>query len=573
MGTSNAPTISPTACMILVSCLALLRPDSAAAGETGAAGQPAGVRNLIVNPDFSRSSPAEKSSGPDRRWLPSYEKEPFLPLGWEVQPSGNGAGVLSVADDDGRATLEVRTKKGQQVRLRQYVEVVPKTSYTCGVSVKGRGSVTLRSFACIPATNQDFGAKDGKAGDAWTKLSLRAVVGYHRHVLALMVDVRDDADVLLRGAEVTAPLPDGALPETLVTTKPAKDQSTLYIEDFDGPSCSFPVDKDCELTGTDAGRFGRGLLVTPKSGGAKARLHFGKLPETGTIEFWYKPETKLPENGNPNSYICPFVLTTPTAFKQFVVMLNSWATSVIFGFQTQQWDGRHSWAGTFSLGNSGWANWKAATWHHVAGSWDKQATRLYVDGALQGIRILGGEPTEWTCPASDIQRPEGEALDLLLPTACTVDEIRVSSGLRYGPFIPVGAISSPLVVERPEPTPAAGGGAYLQTPERDLEAHRNKAILPVPDPKADYVFGADTAKPAWQGMSGMKREKDCFGAGVEGIALDVNQEWDRPSAIYWKLEGIQPGKYYAGLWQETQRRQWDWQATDPRVSEYNPDSL
>ena len=71
----------------------------------------------------------------------------------------------------------------------------------------------------------------------------------------------------------------------------------------------------------------------------------------------------------------------------------------------------------------------------------------------------------------------------------------------------------------------------------------------------------------------MKVTKDYFGPGVDAMEFDTNQEWERPSAIYWKLADVKPGKYYLGLWQETDGKQWDWQPTDPRVSEYWPDML
>ena len=99
-------------------------------------------------------------------------------------------------------------------------------------------------------------------------------IGYHRHVACLNVDVSGDADVLLRGAEFSAPLPTGPLPETLVTTKPSRDENILYFEDFDGTSCTFDLGKDCKLTADNGGRFGRGLLVTPTSGARQARSPF-----------------------------------------------------------------------------------------------------------------------------------------------------------------------------------------------------------------------------------------------------------------------------------------------------------
>ncbi len=142
------------------------------------------------------------------------------------------------------------------MRLRQYVEVVPEATYNCELSIKGKGSVTLRPSACIPAVWQDLGTASAQATANWTRVQLPVKIGYHRHVLAFHIELGEQCDVQLRGAQVSATLPAGPLPEDLVTTKPARDAHTLYFEDFDGPSCSFELGKDCKLTADGGGRFG-----------------------------------------------------------------------------------------------------------------------------------------------------------------------------------------------------------------------------------------------------------------------------------------------------------------------------
>ena len=141
--------------------------------------------------------------------------------------------------------------------------------------------------------------------------------------------------------------------------------------------------------------------------------------------------------------------------------------------------------------------------------------------------------------------------------------------------MPEGAKNSPFVIEHDASNSlqAAAGGRRLETSEKDLNAARLKVIAKAPDVQAAYVFNASQAKPAWEGMAGMKLTKDCFGAGADGVELDGNQESDRPSAIYWKLTDIEPGKHWLGLWQETQGKQWNWEPTDPRVCEYWPEKL
>ena len=533
-------------------------------------------RNLVVNADFARTFAARRSPEPYIRNMPGLDKDSAMPCAWTVQPNrwpaaGTDAiGAVLPVQVDGGSALHVVTHKAQNMRLRQYVEVVPEAAYTCAIWIKGKGTVTIRPYAHTPAVGQDLGAATAQATAEWAKVQLPVKIGYHRHVAAVIIDIGEDTDVLLRGVEFSAPLPAAPLPEVLVAAKPIHDEDTLYLEDFDGTSCSFEVGKDCKLTADNGGRFGRGLIVTPTAGGAKARLHFGKLPETGTIEFWYKP-TVFPE-ANVNASMNPLMLTTPTAYKQLVFQVSSWQTTLRFGFQKEQWDGEDPWATSAGMGNSGWGLWQPGTWHHLAGSWDGQAVRLYVDGQLEGIRIQGGMPSDWSCQSKDVERPNGDALELVLPAAGVVDEIRVSKGLRFGPFVPQGAKNPPLMMEQGGAGALqAAGGSHLETSENDLNAARFKMIAKIPEvQQAAYVFDANQAKPAWEGMAGMKPVKDFFGPGADGVSLEVGIESDgttvRDSAIYWKLTDIKPGKYYVGLWQETG-------GYDKRVSEFSQERL
>ena len=85
--------------------------------------------------------------------------------------------------------------------------------------------------------------------------------------------------------------------------------------------------------------------------------------------------------------------------------------------------------------------------------------------------------------------------------------------------------------------------------EADLDKERARLISPVPPSKADYSFGIDQVRPAWEGMTGMKVQKDYFGKGVDGMEVQVQQ--DVGHAMYWRIENIEPGDYYVGLWAES----------------------
>lgn len=539
-------------------------------------------RNLTVNGDFARTYPARPSPAPVVRNSPAMNKDSTLPCAWVVEPnrwptgSMENIGTVAAVRENGKPALHVTTGKGENVRLRQSIEVVPEASYTCSVWVKGKGSVGVVASAQVPAVGQELGASRTQATPNWTQLKFSGKVGYHRHVASMILETGENSDVMFRGAEFIANLPDGSLPEDLVTAKPVSDSDTLYFEDFDRPTCSFDLTKDCKLTDNGCGRFGRGLVVTPTAGGAKARMHIGNLPKTGTIEFWYKP-LALPEaDFNCNNGTGVLALTTDATYKQLNFVITSYYTTIRFGFRKEQWDCRDNSATSMDLNNPGWGFWQPGVWHHLAGSWDGQVTRLYVDGQLEGYRIQGGLRTQWSCEPKNAEPPAGVAVDLVLPAAGVIDEIRVSKVLRYGPFVPEGTKNVPLVmdVDPAFQTGVTAGGPHIETSEKDMNDARLKNTPAIPEVQANKVLPATTAMPGWEGMDGFTVKKDYFGQGIDGVELDTNREYERPNHMYWKLpEDFKAGKYYVGLWQETQGKGWDWAPTDPRVSEYWPDKL
>ena len=125
-------------------------------------------------------------------------------------------------------------------------------------------------------------------------------IGFHRHVASLHIDIGENADVLLRGAEFSAPLPAGPLPEDLVAAETGRDAKTLYFEDFDGTSCTFDLGKDCKLTADNGGRFGRGLLVKPTAGGARRASISASCPRPAR------------SNSGTSPPLCPWPPTTST---------------------------------------------------------------------------------------------------------------------------------------------------------------------------------------------------------------------------------------------------------------------
>ena len=133
-------------------------------------------------------------------------------------------------------------------------------------------------------------------------------------------------------------------------------------------------------------------------------------------------------------------LTTAATCKELNFIVTGFYTTIRFGFRQEQWDARDNAAACMSLNSPGWGFWQPGVWHHLAGSWDGQATRLYVDGQLEGYRIQGGSlKTPWSCDPKSAELPAGVVVDMILPAPGVIDEIRISKALRYGPFVPEGA--------------------------------------------------------------------------------------------------------------------------------------
>ena len=103
-------------------------------------------------------------------------------------------------------------------------------------------------------------------------------------------------------------------------------------------------------------------------------MHIGNLPTVGTIEFWYKPSVFCDAGFDCNSGMGVLALTTDATYKQLNFVTSGFYTTIRFGFRKEQWDCRDNSATCMDLNNPGWGFWQPGIWHHLAGSWDGQAT-------------------------------------------------------------------------------------------------------------------------------------------------------------------------------------------------------
>jgi hypothetical protein len=511
-------------------------------GAAGLAKADVGRVNLIVNPNFERVYAAQRDSATDpalertdHKMLPKYEDRPALPYGWNLSLSKDEAATLSWVDEAGLKALRVQVPKGESARLVQcYVEVVPGGAYDFGLGVKGSGRVNLFAMAGEPAPDEWLTSTGLDAGAEWKQIHAQKKIDPHRHLAKFCIDIPGPADVTIRGAEFSVPTASAA-PADPLTVKPVKDADTIFFEDFDGPTQAVKLNSGARLTDKDGGRFGRGLITSDKDGGAITHLSLGELPVKGTIEFWFKPSS-LP---GPSGCGVPLAITTLTPGMSQTQM--EFRSNIFYGVGKMGFGFRQGYNYERATAESaGW--WRPGTWHHIAGSWDGDVMRLYADGVMEAA-----------CYGKDKMFPHGIAADLILPLNGVIDEIRISKSLRYGPVVPEGVktvLYSLATTSAPPPAPMAA----KDVKEEDLDKERAKLISPVPPSTADYTFGIDQVRPAWEGMTGMKVQKDYFGKGVDGMEAQFVQEPGR--AMYWRVEKVQAGDYYVGLWVESSNPQW-----------------
>ena len=137
--------------------------------------------------------------------------------------------------------------------------------------------------------------------------------------------------------------------------------------------------------------------------------------------------------------------------------------------------------------------------------------------------------------------------NLVLSQDRVIDEIRISKCLRYGPVLPEGVkpvLYSLATVSAP---PAATDAKEVK--EEELDKERAKLVSPLPQSTADCTFGIGQLRPSWEGMSGMKVQKDYFGKGADGLEAQTQRGSGR--SMYWRLDKIEAGDYYVGLWLES----------------------
>ena len=338
-----------------------------------------------------------------------------------------------------------------------------------------------------------------------------------------------------------ADLPRPYDPDAVLTKKLTLDEQTVVLVDFDSPG-TYRLEGGAKLTDEGGGRFGKGLrLERALVSSAVIPLTLERMPEEGTLEFWFAPD------GVPDHIHCFSVLQA--------------GDLDLLKFQADTSDSlRLSWrtsAGLYdpqpSLACGAWQSrdwFRPGQWQHLAVQWNPQVVRYYVNG------VLVDYSTERPLPF--FQTPASIKLGALYSVYAwsgLIDEVRLSRVQRYGPFVPVGGKWTDFAVAA-EPRGAEKQAAPAKLlPPPDYASLRTKLIGKLPaSPAGAVTLDAAELRPLVQGAADFRLERDSPAPGMTtawiGHEGRLIRDPDNDGA-YWKLAAVTPGRYYVGVWYES----------------------
>ena len=201
------------------------------------------------------------------------------------------------------------------------------------------------------------------------------------------------ANLLLDDAFIAAPLDRPYNADDVLTRKPARDENTLMLLDFEKDDPALKLEGSAQLTKPDGGRFGRGLRLEggelwrregwdekkAKIGLATSPFKLPAMPDEGTIECWLS----LDEMSNLNR----------EGFNKYLQLCGADGVLFHLGASTDQtlscrWGSdTYQEGGNYLPANAEFTarRMHKGDWHHVAVTWDRSAWRFYMDGTLAGM--------------------------------------------------------------------------------------------------------------------------------------------------------------------------------------------
>ena len=451
---------------------------------------------------------------------------------------------MTSAAHSGRRALCVRAPRGGSLTLdMSLIEVVPHAAYRFGVWARGAGKGAMVIYGSAFEGRQELARLNLAFTPSWTEARKEVTIPGHIRTVSVELVAWGECDVAWDDAFFSADLPRRYDPDAALAAKPAADADTLAFVDFDGPAAC-RLEHGAKLTAAGGGRFGRGLrLERGLASSAVIPLALPRMPEEGTLEFWFAPD-EVPAGGDIHTYsvlmsgdldLMKLQADTSSALRL------SWRTS----------GGLYDAQSSIPAGASQSRDWfRPGQWQHVAWQWDRHAVRYYVDGML--VDYSADRPLPFFQTPSSIKLGSQYSC---YAWSGLIDEVRLSRVERYGPLVPVGAkwpefvvAAAPAATEKP-----AAPAKLLPPPNYAVE--RTRLLDKLPAPPADAVtWDASKLMPLLDDDVDFKLQRDSPIPGMTTAMVGHENRLIRDpdnDGAYWKLADVKPGRYYVGVWHES----------------------
>ena len=467
--------------------------------------------------------------------------DPLLPLRWMWNPGGSVDMRLSSDAHGGQHALQIACPKGGLQMEMQVIEVVPGATYSFGGWAKGagKGSGSVVIIGNAYEGRKELATVDLAIKPQWTEARKQVTIPGNIRTVTVMFAVSGCEQALVDDLFFSADVARPHDVDAVMTTKLTADEHTLLLVDFDGQG-KYRLEGGAKLTDRGGGRFGKGVRLKEMDvSSVVLPLALKTIPPEGTLEFWFSPD------GDPE-HVRQYV--TVLAADQEVMSLDTADALRV------QWlsadDKQEQVLFRDPMARAVWL--RKGNWHHVAVEWDREAVRLYVDGAL--ARYSTARPLPFFKAPSAIKLG---GTHILNAWSGVVDEVRLSDIKRYGPVLPKGMAWRPLVApeqavaSKPKAAPPL---AAVAAP--DFAKLRKSLIGAIPPPPAGAIaFEASQAKPLVRDDPdfGILRDTPIPGMTVAKIGTPQVELLRMPDIDggYWKLTDVLAGSYHIGVWYES----------------------
>ena len=528
-------------------CLALVLSVGggiAAGGLSAAEGaSPIGERpsrsNLLANGGFEF---AGRLSQPRLRRVPNegvtFENaDPLLPVRWTWAGGGRAELRLVSEAHSGQHAVRVIAPAGAWLHLNMsLIEVVPNATYEFGVWLRGSGKGAIAVYGNAFEGRQELAREALTGTSAWSESRRGLTIPGHIRTISVELTAWGECDLSWDDVFFSAELARPFDPDAVLQRKLSADENTIAFADFDQPG-SYRLEGGARLTDDGGGRFGKGVQLDRKSSSsATVPLSLDRMPDEGTLEFWFAPD-EVPEHIH---CYCVLLAGDTDVLKLQAdtsdTLRLSWRTSAGI------YDPQHS----LACGSWQSRDWfRPGQWQHVAAQWNRQAVRYYLNGTL--VDYSTDRPLPFFQTPSAIRLGSQHSV---YDWSGRIDEVRLSRVPRYGPFVPVGAKWSEFVVAAAaEEQPAAPA---RPVPPPNFVTARQALIGRIPAPPAESTaLDATALKPLLHDDARFQLEPDQPAPGMTTALIGNEGRLLRDpdnDGGYWKLGEIRPGRYFVGVW-------------------------